>query len=92
MNLEWRLSHFIPMEWEEAKNFQFGEYRLPTIKELHDASNNKIKGFESIYYWSSEQDSFFKDQAWFFDFRQGFRFRGDKRLNLYVRLCKEIKK
>ena len=92
MNLEWKVTHEIPMDWEEAKKFEFNLYRLPTLKELQDAFNNNMKGFESRNYWSSKQDNSFSDQAWFFDFNKGLPFRADKRLNLYIRLCKEINK
>lgn len=89
IKLEWKLTHLIPMGWDESKKFQYGDFRLPTLKELKQAFENKFYGFESRFFWSSKEDDSFKDQAWFFDFKQGLPFRGDKRLNLYVRLCKE---
>jgi hypothetical protein len=88
MNLNWRLTHFIPMEWDDAIKFQYGEYKLPTIKQLQEAFNQGIKGFESRHYWSRNEHDFFKQEAWLFDFKQGLPFKSDKRVNLYVRLCK----
>lgn len=91
MNLDWRLTHLIPMEWDDAIKFQYGEYKLPTLNQLQQAFNQGMKGFESRYYWSCKEDNSFKEQAWLFDFKQGLPFRSDKRVHLYVRLCKEIK-
>ena len=50
MNLHWRLTHLIPMEWDDAIKFQYGEYKLPTIKQLQEAFNQGIKGFESRFF------------------------------------------
>ena len=91
INLEWKPTRIVPTEWDHAINFQHDEYKLPTIKQLQEAFNQGVKGFQSRYYWSCNDRDCFKDEAWFFDFKQGLPFRSDKTLKLYVRLCKEIK-
>ena len=55
---------------------------------IGEAFNQGIKGFESRHYWSCNEHDFLKQEAWLFDFKQGLPFKSDKRVNLYVRLCK----
>lgn len=89
MNLDWRLTHLIPMDWDTAENFQndYGEYRLPTIKQLKQAFNEGTTGFESRFFWAYYNT----EGCWLFDFKTGLPHKGDKRVHKYVRLCKEIK-
>ena len=57
MKLEWQQnSSEKPITWDEANEYvkSLGEgWRLPTIEELKDAFDNKIEGFKSDYYWTS---------------------------------------
>ena len=89
MNLEWRLTHLIAMDWDSAKNFQYdyGEYRLPTIKQLQQAFNEHTVGFEKRFFWAYYN----KEECWLFDFKQGLPFKANPNVHQYVRLCKEIK-
>jgi formylglycine-generating enzyme required for sulfatase activity len=57
LKLEWQENPpSDPMTWDEANEYvkSLGEgWRLPSIKELKDAYDNKIEGFKSDYYWTS---------------------------------------
>lgn len=88
MELEWKVSQVNRMTWDEAKSLE-GSYRLPTLKELKEAYDNKLEGFDNRYYWTSIDSKDKNEYAWFFDFKQGIPYCIDKKLYMHVRLCKE---
>ena len=55
--LEWQPIPFEnPMSWDQADEYakSLGDgWRLPTVEELKNAYNNKVRGFKPDYYWSS---------------------------------------
>ena len=93
MNLEWKVTHLIPMNWETAKSFEKNpaQFRLPTLKELKQAYNDNFYGFDKINYWSSDENHLRQGTIWCFNFKRGIQFAGNTEWNYYIRLCKEIK-
>lgn len=82
------------MDWDTAMAQDYGQYRLPDIRELtqinlyKDAINAGLKqhGGEALrndWYWSSTE--YYNFAAWNVNFNSGARLAGSKFAGLYVR-------
>lgn len=95
MKIEWQSNPpEESMTWFEAVEYakSLGEgWRLPTRSELIDACDNKIEGFEAIYYWSSSTYAQSTNFAWLVDFSFGPVYSNGKTNYNYVRCVREIK-
>jgi hypothetical protein len=96
MELEWQENPSEqPMTWSEANEYvkSLGDgWKLPSIEELKEAYDNKIEGFKSDFYWSSEEYVQNTNYAWFVYFYNGFVNYYRKRTISYVRCVKEVVK
>ena len=96
--LEWEQIPPIKMTWDEATQYadslntmsDYG-WRLPTIKELKEAYDSKLDGFESDFYWSSSTFTQNINDAWYLDFSKGYKFTVHKTDINYVRCVREVK-
>ena len=88
--LEWGATCNKDLKWEKAKKWceeQGDGWRLPTRLELLQAYEDKIDGFESGYYWSSNEYS--ATNAWYQNFSAGYQYDGDKASTFYVRCVRD---
>ena len=94
MKLEWQNNPpKNQMTWHEANEYaeSLGDgWRLPTRGELCDAYDNKIKGFNKFWYWSSSTYAQGTLNAWFVHFVSGNVFYGGKTNYTYVRCVREV--
>ena len=88
--LKWKQTEEKKITWHEAKSLEIDSWRLPTRGELIDAYDNKIKGFETNYYWSSTMYGDNTNGAWYVNLGNGSLNFNLKKLKNFVRLCKEI--
>ena len=83
------------MNWHKAIEYaeSLGEgWRLPTRAELIDACDNKIEGFEAIYYWSSSTYAQDTNVAWSVNVYDGYVDSSDKTNSFYyVRCVRDVK-
>ena len=71
-----------------------GNWRLPTVDELHEAfdykkGRPKVDGFTSGYYWSSTTRADYKSNAWVVGFSYGYTDGNNKSYIDYVRCVKK---
>ena len=87
-NLEWGKA--FKATWDSAQSKCPSGWRLPTIQELYSAYVQKVKGFQSYYYWSSSTDANNINYAWYVDFGYGYVFYNYKANGFYVRCVRDI--
>lgn len=79
------------MTWNKANEYadSLGNgWRLPTIKELEEAYDSKIEGFQSFNYWSSIKYVQNTNYVWNVDFGNGFVDFNDETDDFFVRCVK----
>lgn len=91
MKLQWKEIEPTVMTWWQAYTLQINGWRLPTLKELEDADNNKIEGFLSTFFWTNNEPEHTIDFAWYYVFGTAEKGTMNKEMSFYIRLCKEIK-
>lgn len=82
------------MTWNKANEYadSLGNgWRLPTIKELEEAYDSKIEGFQSFNYWSSIKYVQNTNYVWNVDFGNGFVDFNDETDDFFVRCVREVK-
>ncbi|MDQ1340000.1 MAG: hypothetical protein QG567_1156 [Campylobacterota bacterium] len=77
--------------WEEAVDYcDFKGGKLPTIKELKNASLNPIKeAFKKDYYWSSTEYFGDPEKAYYVNFYDSSSHYSPKTFKMYVRCVKK---
>ena len=90
MKLEWKDSEPSSMTWYKADELS-EEWKLPTLKQIRDAFNNKTKGFEDKCYWVKDEKEDDLEKAWYFDFENNESSNINKNFYFLVRFCREVK-